>query len=473
MNLIPSHLFVALAALMGSSACATPTDRSGPPLVETAVPAGGKLPAGWKAGPEPCAVWIVMKHQVDLAALGRDLSSKRPNKSQRRSAVRSALEALAKRRQNGLDRVLERREGVRRLEGLTVMNGLILWATREVVAEIAEREDVAYVVEERKSERGVWGIPDCPARDVEEPWWLEAIGAPGAWEKGLDGEGVVIGFIDSGAGANHEQTRGGYRGGPDSWYDPRGEAEAPLETHPTAHGTSLISLAVGRGEGSPMRGVAPGARWVAALGFADGKFNNLELVLCADWMFLRGSPDVLVSAWEIPGSTCDPSLDGILSAFKAAEVFVLFAAGNHGPGPGTNHSPANSVGIYPGDGVAFSVGGTGKGGKRLEETSMGPNACDPGEIFPRVCAPGDDLLGAHAWAPDMYVKQRGTSFSVALGAGAAAILLQSDPELGVAEIEECLMATARDLGEEGPDNVFGHGLIRIDDALRWLEERRE
>lgn len=471
MNLPSRSLHTSIVLLLVG--CALAPSEGDLPLVEERSPFDGKLPPDWRGSPsgELCAAWIVMRRQVDLDALGRGLRASDRSKGERRRAVLDALESLARSRQEEIDQALQAAPGVEEVRGLTVVNGLILRATREVVASVARRADVAYVVEERRSERGVWGGPPSAGEVGEEAWWLAEMGVPEARKSGLDGEGVVIGVIDSGASAGHEQTEGGFRGGADSWYDPAGEAVRPVETHPTSHGTSVISLAVGRKEGGPMAGVAPGARWVAALGFPEGRFANLDLVLCADWMLRRGQPDVLIAAWEIPGSPVDPTFDRVVSAFKAAGTFVLFAAGNHGPGSGTNHSPANAVGIYPGDGTVFSVGGTGRGGKRLPETSEGPNVRDPSRIFPTVSAPGDELLGAHALAADLYVRQRGTSFSVALAAGAAALLLQADPALTVDDLEACLVATALDLGETGPDNVFGHGLIRVDRALTWLEER--
>jgi bacillopeptidase F len=235
----------------------------------------------------------------------------------------------------------------------------------------------------------------------------------------------------------------------------------------------MVSLAVGRGGKEVPPGVAPGARWVVALGLREAKINNLDAVLCADWLLLRGRPDVLLCAWKISeAGECDRSFDRIVSAWKAAEIFVVFAAGNQGPGPGTGESPANAVGLYPGDAVAFSVGGTIQGGGRLPETAEGPNVCDPSRIFPRVSAPGKDLPGADASGEDVYILQRGTSFSASLVGGVAALLIQSNPDLAVSEIESILVETVADLGEPGPDPVFGHGLVQVPEAIEAARRRR-
>ena len=472
-----------LLAPLALIACSSSSIVAGLPLVRVRPPGSERIPASLleKGTGDPCAVWIVMRDQIDLDRLGADLRKRGLDKQRTREEVIAALRALARAREADLDRSLRGESGVWRLEGLTVVNGIALWAKAGVVRTVAERGDVAYVIEDsidprllrrsgkaREMKTAVRSSQERVAEPVAggvDAWWLEVMGVPKAWEMGYSGEGVVVGFLDSGASATHEQTRDGYRGGEDSWYDPSGEYDEPIETYILSHSTSLVSLAVGRGGSGMPKGVAPGAEWVAALGLRKGWFRLFDIVLSADWMLTRGRPDVLVCAWAVPHWKCNRSLDRVLSALKAAGIFVVFSAGNEGPGPGTNRFPANAVGIFPGDGVAFSVGGTIKGGDHFPESSEGPNLCDGTVVFPRVSAPAADLIGAHALGSNLYLRHRGTSYAAALVAGAAALLIQSEPELRPEEIEERLMRSADDLGARGPDPIFGYGLVRIDRAI--------
>nr|WP_250646642.1 S8 family peptidase [Pseudemcibacter aquimaris] len=64
-----------------------------------------------------------------------------------------------------------------------------------------------------------------------------------------------------------------------------------------------------------------------------------------------------------------------------------------------------------------------------------------------------------------YVFTSGTSVSTALISGAAALLMQAFPNLSAAEIADILFTTATDLGVPGVDNVYGRGLVNIEEAF--------
>ncbi len=53
-------------------------------------------------------------------------------------------------------------------------------------------------------------------------------------------------------------------------------------------------------------------------------------------------------------------------------------------------------------------------------------------------------------------------------AGAMALLMQAFPESTPVDLEAALMATARDLGDPGPDDDYGYGMIDVLAAYRWL-----
>jgi subtilisin family serine protease len=189
-------------------------------------------------------------------------------------------------------------------------------------------------------------------------------------------------------------------------------------------------------------GVAPGARWIACAGLPEGRYNNVLATICADWMLTTGQPDVLIIAWLLPAPGCDRSLQPIVDAWRAAEILPVFAAGNYGPAARTDHSPANYTGLYPGESAALSVGGRGRDGAPWPGTSQGPSGCG-GSVFPRLAAPAEDLIAAFPISRSTYVQAGGTSFAAGLAAGAAAILLQHDPEASVTELEEALSGSGR------------------------------
>lgn len=97
-------------------------------------------------------------------------------------------------------------------------------------------------------------------------------------------------------------------------------------------------------------------------------------------------------------------------------------------------------------------------------SSRGPS--DDGRMKPDVVAPsGVCVTGAGGFAPGALQCQGtgrrffGTSAAAPHVAGVAALALQCSPGLDRQALRDTILAHAEDLGEAGPDNVFGYGLI--------------
>ncbi len=378
---------------------------------------------------------VDLDEQVDLKRLEHSLSGSR---LERRERVLEALRKVAGRSQKRLRPFLEaaRREGlVRSWQGFVIRNRLVVEATPAGIEALARRPEVAAILPESD-------LPIPSLAGQGEPaagrvsWAVEAVGAPAAWAKGLDGTGVVVGVIDSGASAAHEQLAPGFRGGPESWLDPANGSAEPRDSR-FGHGTGVLSVAVGRNVSGYTLGIAPAARWIACAALPEGRYNNVLVTRCADWMLEVGRPDVLVLAWVLPAEGCDRSLQPLVDAWRAAGILPVFAAGNHGPEERTDRSPANYEEV-------LSVGGLTPDGEILPETSRGPDACGGGP-FPRLSAPAQDLIAAFPLGRDTYLRARGTSFAAGIAAGAAALLVQSRPEATVPELEQALGSGRLDL----------------------------
>jgi subtilisin family serine protease len=419
---------------------------------------------------EKLRVLVDLSAQVDLNKLGEFLIQRGATKRERRQIVVAALKQVAEQSQSGLRPLLEelkRRDQVETYKGFSIVNRLLVTATPTGIQTLSDQQEVAAIVEE--VEERAPALSDTTAQDVESKrssWAIKAIGTDKVRNQGLDGSGTVVGIIDTGASAAHEQLRGNYRGGDQSWFDPSSGSELPQDAI-FGHGTGILSCAVGQNVQGITLGVAPEARWIACAGLPSGRYNNVLLTECADWMLNVGQPDVLINSWLTRGKSCDPSLRQIVDAWRAAEIFPVFAAGNKGPGAQTDGSPANYVGLYPGDGVAFSVGGILADRTAFARSSRGPNSCD-GSIYPLLTAPAENITAAFPLTSSGYIQAKGTSFAVGFVAGAAAILLQRYPQATVVELEQALKSSATDLGPPGPDNTFGYGQLYIPGALESL-----
>ncbi|HEX6861905.1 MAG TPA: S8 family serine peptidase [Thermoanaerobaculia bacterium] len=368
------------------------------------------------APPEPATVRALVdfEEQVDLQRL-----ELRGGRRERGDQVIAALAGLARRSQERLRPLLEDARLVRSWQGFTVVNRLLVEATPAGIEALKARPEVAEVVLEM--ELAEPALMARPPEGERRSWAVDAVGAPAAWAQGLDGTGVVVGIIDSGASATHEQLAAGFAG---RWLDPDGGSAGPRDTR-FGHGTGVLSVAVGRNVSGVTLGIAPGAAWIACAALPRGRYNNVLATQCADWMLNAGRPDVLVAAWVLPRTGCDRSLQRIVDAWRAAGILPLFPAGNYGPGERTDRSPAN----YD---TSLSVGGT-----AYEKTSRGPSACGGG-AFPRLTAPAERLIAAFPLGRNTYLTAEGTSFAAGIAAGAAAILVQSRPDALVPELERAL-----------------------------------
>jgi subtilisin family serine protease len=188
------------------------------------------------------------------------------------------------------------------------------------------------------------------------------------------------------------------------------------------------------------------------------------MTLAADWMLRVGRPDVLINAWSHDEGACTAFDLPFINAWRTAGIFVVFPAGNSGPGVQSGEAPAQISGTVPRHGPVFSVSGLDPSLRVHEGSSRGPSACGV-HRFPVLSAPGAELPHAFPAAPDNYGIGEGTSLSAGLLGGAAALLLQARPELLPWELEEILMRTARDLPPNGWDAETGAGIPDLPAAL--------
>lgn len=475
-----------LAALAAHLACAparmeaNPALRDNPPLLaRTPSDPGSKFEGNLEAelraarpGDRFRAI-VDLTEQVDLEALGQRLRSERRSKSHRRRAVIGALERVAERQQARLRPVLGRLQKSGHLDyvrPVAIVNRLVVDGTAAGILELGGHPEVARVLREWTSDRPAKRAPleIRPARapgERFESWAIRGMGVERLWAAGLTGRGVLVATIDSGVAGDHEQLRGGRIPGSRGWFDPVEGAATPYDSD--THGTGVLSQAVGSNPRGRILGVAPGARWAAALGNYRNRYSRVRMTIAADWVLRVARPDVLINAWSNNESPCAEFDVPFINAWKAAEIFVVFPAGNGGPGPRTGEAPAQLAGVYPGRGPVFSVAGLDRWNEAARDSSRGPSACGSPR-FPAIAAPASDLPFAFPAGADSYGIGGGTSLAAGLVGGAAAVLLEADPELSPDELERILSDSARDLPPPGRDDATGAGALDLAAALELV-----
>ncbi|MBI4793011.1 MAG: S8 family serine peptidase [Deltaproteobacteria bacterium] len=155
--------------------------------------------------------------------------------------------------------------------------------------------------------------------------------------------------------------------------------------------------------------------------------------------------------------TSDPILDPQLAEAHAAGVTIVCASGNDAWRKQVSY-PAISpytiaVGAVDMNGViaSYSNGGTG-----LDLVAPGGGGTTPGDAILQ------ETFHAGGWD---YISFSGTSMAAPHVSAAAALLYATKPDITPEEVRTALTSSARDLGHEGYDSDYGHGLLQTHAAL--------
>jgi bacillopeptidase F len=411
---------------------------------------------------EKIPVIVTFSDRLDLSAF--KVQGKR-NAKAREALIRALKEKAAKSQKQATDFLSSR--GVMAGKALWIINGRAIDLRPGMIRRVASLPGVESVGIDTVINEAQYG--QVSSSSVGEPEWnLTAVHAPDLWDIGFMGEGTVVASIDSGVDLNHADLKDRWRGGSNSWFDPHNEHDTPYDA--SGHGTQTTGVVLGGDAGGSAIGMAPGAKWIAAKIFNDeGKGTVSEVHLSFQWVLdpdgnpsTDDAPDVVSSPWIISNTVnvCNKELEEDVSVLKAAGILISFAAGNEGPASGSSVSPANYQESFASGAVDASLSIFGS-------SSRGPSACD-GSVFPEVVAPGVDVrtsdLTSGGVFPNSYATVTGTSFAASHTAGAMALLRGAFPNVPSSTLEEALIQSSFDLGEAGPDNVYGYGLLDVMEA---------
>ncbi len=412
-------------------------------------------------------VLIDFDEQLDLVKYSKILRKENLSKIQRREAVIKALYLISERTEKDIKDLIDSflaQGDIDYFKKISIINRLYIVGNAKSILEFAKRKDVSRIIQEysplstRMGQQHKKEVEILSQRDIKDNWVIKMMGADIAWEMGYDGTGVTIGIIDTGVWYQHEQLKKNFKSGENSWYDPVSGSIKPIDSK--SHGTGVISCAAGTNENNRNIGIAKGAKWIAALANHRNTYSNIYMTLSADWILNIGKPDVIVNAWSHGRKKCYAFDLDFINAWKAAEMFPVFAAGNSGPSKSSSESPADLAETFPDGSPVFSVGSINSEGLVSSFSSRGPSRCSH-QIFPTVVAPGEDVFFAFPTKEDAYIGYSGTSSATGFAAGAIALLIQKFPEMSVDEMEKLIKERAIDKGIKGPDNDYGFGLIYL------------
>ncbi len=316
------------------------------------------------------------------------------------------------------------------------------------------------------------GLVQLPLSSVLAQDNLDQVDVDALWAEGYRGQSVVVAILDSGVDLLHQDLQGSYRGGSNSWYDPYGEQDQPIDL--SGHGTAVASIVLGGSATGSAIGVAPAAQWMAARVFDNsGSSSESAISEVLQWLLdpdgdpdTADQPDIVQNSWGLAGTegSCINPFATELAALATQGMDIVFAVGNSGStGASSFLTPAF-------DPHVLSVGALQPDGAIWYNSSRGPDRCGSA-VIPAFMAPGENIKAAtlsfNGFDSDNSAIHNGTSFSSPHLSGVLA-LLRSRFQSSAEERISALRQTAEDKGPAGVDADFGYGLVKASAAAEWL-----
>ncbi|HET7846188.1 MAG TPA: S8 family serine peptidase, partial [Acidimicrobiia bacterium] len=305
------------------------------------------------------------------------------------------------------------------------------------------------------------------------------IDSPTAWARAL-GAGITVAVVDSGVDMAHpdlstqiwantgDPAGGGDNDGNGFVDDFRGwdfvsndNNPSPVGTSGSAvHGTAVAGLISGASNGTGLVGVAPSSEVMVIRACDSAGCFSLDAAEAIYYAAEMGARVINLSFGGV--SQGDPPLEDAIAFARSRDVLVVAAAGNETRnldqmGPSQQFVPA---------GLPFSniiaVAASDDDDNLASFSNFGPQTVD-------IAAPGEAILTTGLTATNPYVFADGTSFSAPLVAGAAALLLSHDPEIGHQELAARLTGFADQPGGVAGATGFGRLNIGRSVTLRFID----
>jgi len=328
-----------------------------------------------------------------------------------------------------------------------------------------------------------------PSGDNEAEPNISHVGAPEVWSQGVNGTGIVVASIDTGARYTHSVLVNQYRGNNGdgtfsheyNWYDEYNKVTEPIDEN--GNGSASMGIIVGAdATGQNRIGMAPGASWITCRACGPAGCRDAALFACAQWMVaptdLNGEnpdpdrrPHLVNNGWGDCDRSYDPWFEAVIDSWHAAGIYPIFSVGNAGS-CGYSQPPGCNTIANPGRyGNVTAVGTTTALGEYTGFSTWGPtdnldtiNAQGDPSIKPQVVAPGIDIRSSIADDDNAFGIRRGSSVSTAHVSGLIALAWQAAPCLigDYARTENLMEQTATPIpyestcGGEGEDNVPNH-----------------
>ena len=335
---------------------------------------------------------------------------------------------------------------------ITLFNGITL---KSVPEELVKRiKDLPYVKDVVPNFKISITLDDSvPLISADDMWKMKD-----AYGRNITGHGVTIAILDTGVDYTHPDLEDNYI--QNLSYDFVNDDNDTMDDN--GHGTHIAGIAVGKGKESNYQyvGVAPDAKLYVFKILDENGEGNYETYVAGMEASIdpNGDGDTsdhvdivsLSFGTEEPGNSTD-RLCQVADDLVGAGIVVVAAAGNLGDKNRTITSPGCAQN-------AICVGSTDKDDKIAFSSSRGPVEWNGNYMIkPDIVAPGVSITSTKNGGG--YTIKSGTSMATPHIAGAAALILQANPDFSPDEVKSVLKETAVDLNYD--PNTQGSGRIDL------------
>jgi type VII secretion-associated serine protease mycosin len=284
----------------------------------------------------------------------------------------------------------------------------------------------------------------------ESQWGISAINASEIWTL-TTGKGVTVAVIDSGSGPNPDLNQNLIAGRAIV----RGRISEPsTDVDPVGHGTHVAGIIAGQRDNAiGISGIAPDAK-ILPIRILDSRGDGSEVDLAQAIRFAVDQGARVINL-SLGGAVQTGGLQIALEYAAEKDVLVVAAAGNGGPSAGTTYPAGNDLAIaVTAVDQTLNAPSFNQRGAYIDISAPGINICSTVRLDAIV-----DISRRCAGANEPYVTMSGTSMATAHVSGVAALIFAARPDFSALQVREVMIATTKDIGAAGRDEVFGAGLI--------------
>tara|TARA_B100001778_G_scaffold334986_1_gene350471 strand:- start:27765 stop:28829 length:1065 start_codon:yes stop_codon:yes gene_type:complete len=294
---------------------------------------------------------------------------------------------------------------------------------------------------------GADDIVDPRSWENESAYQIANYHVPSVWHQ-TEGEGVVVGVIDSGCDINHVDLTGNLLPGK-AFVNP----DSPMSDE-HGHGTFVTGIICAKRNGHGVHGVAPKAQvrpYRCLNAEAGGSYDD---ILNGIHQAIDDGVDIInFSIYMSANNTW--LTDAVRRAYEA-DIPMICAAGNFGL---DEHSDVVWPAAYR---ETIAVGAVDRDVLKADFSNTGPNL--------DFVAPGVDVRSTFPGSE--YRRSSGTSFATPWITGIVALMIAKHRKFGgrtpvntVEDVREHLRKTSIDLGDAGKDAKYGNGIIDVQAAI--------